>query len=107
MKATDYTTRKTTEIQPIAYEMEDENTLYIYDANTTRPIWYRNGKWFIDLDTDYAGRNINTDDDAERIEGLSGADEDEYEEYVNKQLEAYGLKLGEFHDWNEYDLIEI
>ncbi len=98
MKATDYTTRKTTEIQPIAYEMEDENTLYIYDANTTRPIWYRNGKWFIDLDTD---------DDAERIEGLPEANDDEYEEYVNKQLEAYGLKLGEFHDWNEYDLIEI
>lgn len=88
-----------TEITPIAYRVQD--TLYMYDRRAGRPIWWQ-GYWIIDLAADY--ERENPDEDATT---LTIPHSEEWETTVNRELAHYGLTLGTFHDWNEYELIEL
>lgn len=66
----------------------DFSTIFITDANY-RGLWL-NGDldWLIDL-------KEGDIDDAERIEGIFGADEEEWETSTNEKLSDYGFRLGE------------
>ena len=56
--------------------------------------------------------NVNTnktiDTDADKIEDVYGADEDEWEAAANAKLAEYGLKLGAFDEeaGDRYELVE-
>lgn len=51
----------------------------------------------------------NLDYDAEKIEDVYGADEDEWEAAANAKLAEYGLKLGAFDEeaGGRYELVEV
>lgn len=66
----------------------DFSTIFITDA-TCRGLWL-NGDldWLIDV-------KEGDIDDAERIEGIFGADEEEWEASANEKLADYGFRLGD------------
>ena len=49
------------------------------------------------------------DHDAEKIEGVYGEDEEEWEAAANKLLADYGFKLGAFDEesGDRYELVEV
>ena len=59
--------------------------------------------WQIDLEDG----NLNYD--SEKIEGVYGENEDEWEAVANKLLAGYGFKLGAFDEeaGDRYELVEI
>lgn len=103
--ATDINTGKIITIKPIAICRDDAcDTLLIADANTGKGIWigYYDFNWRIDLERG----DLNYD--AEKIEGVYGEDEEEWEAAANKLLADYGFKLGAFDEeaGDRYELVE-
>lgn len=96
----DYDTYKEVTVTPMAvFRYGDFSTIFITDA-TYCGLWLNGGlDWLIDV----KGGDI---DDAERIEGIFGADEDEWEASANEKLAAYGFRLGPL-DGNRYYLIAL
>lgn len=77
----------------------DFSTIFITDANY-RGLWLnRDLDWLIDV-------KEGDIDDAERIEGIFGADEDEWEASADEKLADYGFRLGPL-DENRYYLIAL
>lgn len=91
-----------TVVKPVAvYADHSYDTLLIIDAISGKGMWYGFGaQWFINTKSDYS--------DPERIEGIFGADEDEWVSAANEKLEWYGLKLGAFDEvaGDRYELVE-
>lgn len=102
--ATDINTGKTIAVKPIAICQSDAcDTLLIADANTGKGIWMGYDlNWQIDPECG------NLNHDAEKIEGVYGADEEEWEAAANKLLADRGFKLGAFNEeaGDRYDLVE-
>lgn len=85
----DYDTYKEVTVTPMAvFGYGDFSTIFITDA-AYRGLWL-NGDldWLIDV-------KEGDIDDAERIEGIFGADEDEWEASANERLAGYGFRLGD------------
>lgn len=104
--ATDINTGRIIAIKPIAICQSDAcDTLLIADANTGKGIWmgYYDFNWRIDPECG------NLDYDAEKIEDVYGADEDEWKAAANELLADYGFKLGAFDEeaGDRYELVEI
>lgn len=103
--AIDINTNKTITVKPIAVCQSNAcDTLLIADANTGRGLWMGYElDWQIDLE------DGNLSYDAEKIEGVYGADEDEWEAAANKLLAHYGFKLGAFDEeaGDRYELVEV
>lgn len=104
--ATDINTGRIIPIKPIAICQSDAcDTLLIADANTGKGIWigYYDFNWRIDPECG----NLNYD--AEKIEGVYGGDEEEWEAAANKLLANYGFKLGAFDEeaGDRYELVEV
>lgn len=102
--AIDINTGKIITVKPIAICQSDAcDTLLIADANTGKGIWIGYDlNWQIDLE------NGDLDHDAEKIEGVYGADKEEWETAANKLLANYGFKLGVFdkESGDRYELVE-
>lgn len=102
--ANDIATGKAIFVKPVAvYADRSYNTLLIVDANTGKGMWYGfDAQWYIDTEYDYSGHN------AEHVEGVFGANEDEWVAAANEKLEWYGLKLGVFDEvsGDRYELVE-
>ncbi len=102
--AIDTNTNKTITVKPIAICQSDAcDTLLIADANTGKGLWMGYElNWQIDPE------NGNLNYDAEKIEGVYGGDEEEWEAAANKLLANYGFKLGAFDKeaGDRYELIE-
>ena len=85
----DYDTYKEVTVTPMAvFGYGDFSTIFITD-DAYRGLWF-NGD--LDWPVDVKEGDI---DDAERIEGIFGADEDEREASANEKLADYGLRLGD------------
>lgn len=96
----DYDTYKEVTVTPMAvFGHGDFSTIFITDANY-RGLWL-NGDldWLIDV-------KEGDIDDAERIEGIFGADEDEWKASANEKLADYGFRLGPLNG-NTYYLISL
>lgn len=102
--ATNVNTNKTIDIKPIVIEQSDAcDVLLLADANTGRGIWMGYDlEW--QIDPEYG----NLDTDADKIEDVYGADEEEWEAAANAKLAEYGLKLGDFDEkaGDRYELVE-
>lgn len=84
----DYDTYKEVTVTPMAvFGSGDFSTVFITDA-AYRGLWL-NGDldWLIDV-------KEGDIDDAERIEGIFGVGEDEWEASANEKLADYGFRLG-------------
>lgn len=103
--ATDINTGRIIAIKPIAICQSDAcDTLLIADANTGNGIWMGYDlNWQIDLE------DGDIDHDGEKIEGVYGGDEEEWEAAANKLLADYGFKLGAFDEeaGDRYELVEV
>lgn len=104
--AIDLDTNKVIEVQPVAvYESSAYDTLLIINGNTGKPLAYSDitREWY--TDSAYDG---DTTHSAERVEGVYGADEEEWEAAANELLAHYGLKLGAFDEeaGDRYELVE-
>ena len=104
--AIDLNTNEVINVQPVAvYASSAYDTLLIVDGNTGNPLSYSDITRESYTDSAY-------DDDAahsaERVEGVYGADEEEWEAAANEKLAEYGLKLGAFDEeaGDRYDLVE-
>lgn len=103
--AIDINTNKTVTVKPIAICQSDAcDTLLIADANTGRGIWMG---YELDWQIDLEDESLNYD--AEKIEGVYGGDEEEWEAAANKLLADYGFKLGAFDEeaGDRYELVEV
>nr|UVX91887.1 MAG: hypothetical protein [Bacteriophage sp.] len=96
----DCNTYKEVTVTPMAvFGFGDLSTIFITDA-TYRGLWLNGAlDWLIDV-------KEGDIDDAERIEGIFGADEDEWEASANEKLADYGFRLGPL-DGNRYYLIAL
>lgn len=99
----DYDTYKEITVTPTAvFGYGDFNTIFITDA-AYRGLWL-NGDldWLIDI-------KEGDIDDAERIEGIFGADEEEWEASANEKLADYGFRLGDLdkEHGNRYFLVAL
>lgn len=99
----DYDTYKEVTVTPIAvFGYGDLSTIFITDAT------YRGLRLNGDLDWLIDDKEGDIDD-AERIEGIFGADEEEWEASANKKLADYGFRLGDLdkeHD-DRYFLVAL
>lgn len=103
--AIDINTNKAITVKPIAICQSDAcDTLLIADANTGKGLWMG-----YELDWQIDPGDGNLDYDAEKIEGVYGGDEDEWEAAANKLLADYGFKLGAFDKeaGDRYELVEV
>lgn len=102
--AIDINTNKAITVKPIAICQSDAcDTLLIADANTGKGLWIGYElNWQIDLE------DGDLDHDAEKIKGVYGEDEEEWEAAANKLLADYGFKLGAFDEeaGDRYELVE-
>lgn len=104
--AIDFDTNEVVNVQPVAvYESSAYDTLLIINGNTGKPLVYSDitREWY--TDSSYDGDLAHS---AERVEGVYGADEEEWEAAANKQLAYCGLKLGKFDEeaGDRYELVE-
>nr|DAJ09998.1 MAG TPA: hypothetical protein [Caudoviricetes sp.] len=104
--AIDLNTNEVIDVQPVAvYASNAYDTLLIVDGNTGNPLAYSDitREWY--TDSAYDGDAAHS---AERVEGVYGADEEEWEAAANKLLDYYGLKLGAFDEkaGDRYELVE-
>lgn len=85
----DYDTHEEVAVTPMTvFGYGDFSTIFITDA-AYRGLWLnRDLDWLIDV-------KEGDIDDAERIEGIFGADEDEWEASANEKLADYGFRLGD------------
>ena len=94
--AIDFDTNERITVQPVAvYESSAYDTLLIINGNTGKPLVYSDitREWY--TDSAYDGELTHA---AERVEGVYGADEEEWEAAANEKLAEYGLKLGAFDE---------
>lgn len=86
----DSDTYKEVTVTPMAvFGYGDFSTVFITDA-TYRGLWLNEDlDWLIDV-------KEGGIDDAERINDIFGADEDEWEASANEKLADYGFSLGDF-----------
>ena len=102
--ANDVATDKVIAVKPVAvYADQSYDTLLIIDSNTGKGMWYGfDAQWYIDTECDYSDHN------AEHVEGVFGADEDEWAAAANDKLGDYGLRLGAFDEVSSdrYELVE-
>ncbi|UVX69676.1 MAG: hypothetical protein [Namikivirus sakae] len=98
--AKDFDTEKEVIVTPMAvFGLGDFSTIFITDA-AGRGLW-------LDCDLDWRVDAEEGDiDDAERIEGIFGADEEEWEVSANEKLADYGFRLGDL-DGDRYSLIAL
>lgn len=92
-------------VQPVAvYGSSAFDTLVIVDGDTGRGLWFDpvTREWYTDLRDDDLGYT------AERIDGIYGSYETDWEAAADAKLAGYGLKLGEFDEANgdRYTLVE-
>lgn len=102
--AIDINTNKTITVKPIAICQSDAcDTLLIADANTCKGLWMG-----YELDWQIDPEDGNLGHDAEKIEGVYGGNEEEWEAAANKLLADYGFKLGVFDEeaGDSYELVE-
>lgn len=102
--AIDINTNKTITVKPVAiYQSDACDTLLIADANTGKGIWMG-----YDLDWQIDPEDGDLDHDAEKVEGVYGEDEEEWEAAANAKLAEYGFKLGAFDEeaGDRYELVE-
>lgn len=85
----DYDTYEEVTVTPMAvFGYGDFSTIFITDA-AGRGLWLDGAlDWLIDAEE-------GDIDDAERIEGVFGADDKEWEASANEKLADYGFRLGE------------
>lgn len=102
--AIDINTDEAVAVRPIAICRSGAcDTLLIADANTGKGLWMGYGRdWWIDPE------DGDLDHDAEKIEGVYGGDEDEWEAAADELLAGYGLRLGAFDEeaGDRYELVE-
>lgn len=102
--AIDINTGKIVTVKPIAiYGSDAFDTLLIADATTGKGMWMGfDARWYIDMEY---GDLIHT---AERIEGIYGSYETEWDAAANRKLADYGFRLGAFDEEAEdrYELVE-
>lgn len=98
--AKDFETNEEAIVTPMAaFGFGDLSTIFITDA-AGRGLW-------LDCDSDWRIDAEEGDiDDAERIEGIFGADEEEWEASANEKLADYGFRLGDL-DGDRYSLIAL
>lgn len=90
--AKDFDPEKEVIVTPmVVFGLGDSSTIFITDA-AGRGLW-------LDCDLDWRV-------DAERIEGIFGADEEEWETSANEKLADYGFRLGDL-DGGRYSLIAL
>jgi hypothetical protein len=102
--AIDINTNETISIKPIVIAQSGAwDVLLLADANTGKGIWMG-----YDLDWQIDPEDGDLDHDADKIEGVYGADEDEWEAAANAKLAEYGFKLGDFDEkaGDRYTLVE-
>lgn len=104
--AIDLNTNEVIDVQPTAvYASSAYDTLLIVDGNTGNPLAYSDitREWY--TDSAYDGDAAHS---AERVEGVYGADEEEWQAAANELLAGYGLKLGAFDEkaGDRYELVE-
>lgn len=105
--ATEFTTGAKVIVNPIAIHRPNaaHEMLLIADSNTGNGLWFdpNDCEWYINLQGD-----SNLMYDAEVIEGVYGADENEWEAAANARLAAYGFQLGEFDEaaGDRWELVE-
>ena len=103
--ATDINTGRIITVKPIAICQSDAcDTLLIADANTGKGLWMGD-----DIDWQIDPEDGDLDHDAEKIEGVYGEDEEEWEAAADKLLADYGFKLGAFDEeaGDRYELVEV
>ena len=98
--AKDFNSDEEVTVTPMAvFGLGDFSTIFITDA-AGRGLW-------LDCDLDWRIDAEEGDiDDAERIEGVFGADEEEWEASANEKLADYGFRLGDL-DGDRYSLISL
>lgn len=98
--AKDFSSDKEITVTPMAvFGLGDLSTIFITDV-TGRGLW-------LDCDLDWCIDAEEGDiDDAERIEGIFGADEEEWAASANEKLADYGFRLGTL-DGGRYSLIAL
>lgn len=105
LTALDIHTNETVAIQPIVIAQSGAwDVLLLADANTGKGIWMG-----YDLDWQIDPEDGDLDHDADKIEGVYGADEDEWEAAANAKLAEYGFKLGDFDEktGDRYELVQL
>lgn len=102
--AIDINTNENISIKPIAiYQSDAFDVLLLADANTGKGIWRGfDYQWYTDPE------DGDLDHDADKIEDVYGADEEEWEAAANAKLAEYGFKLGDFDEkaGDRYTLVE-
>ena len=102
--AIDINTNENISIKPIAiYQSDAFDVLLLADANTGKGIWRSfDYQWYTDPE------DGDLDHDADKIEDVYGADEEEWEAAANAKLAEYGFKLGDFDEktGDRYTLVE-
>lgn len=102
--AIDINTDENISIKPIAiYQSDAFDVLLLADANTGKGIWRGfDYQWYTDPE------DGDLDHDADKIEDVYGADEEEWEAAANAKLAEYGFKLGDFDEkaGDRYTLVE-
>ena len=102
--AIDINTNENIPIKPIAiYQSDAFDVLLLADANTGKGIWRGfDYQWYTDPE------DGDLDHDADKIEDVYGADEEEWEAAANAKLAEYGFKLGDFDEkaGDRYTLVE-
>ena len=102
--AIDIDTNENISIKPIAiYQSDAFDVLLLADANTGKGIWRGfDYQWYTDPE------DGDLDHDADKIEDVYGADEEEWEAAANAKLAEYGFKLGDFDEkaGDRYTLVE-
>jgi hypothetical protein len=98
--AKDFDTDKEVIVTPMTvFGRGDFTTVFVTDADG-RGLW-------LDCDLDW---RVNAEEgdisDAERIDGIFGADDEEWEASANEKLADYGFRLGDL-DGDRYSLIAL
>jgi hypothetical protein len=103
--ATDVATGERVTVKPVAVcAGYSYDVLLILDAVTGKGMWYDfDGRWYIDSESECVHCC------AERVEGVFGEDEDEWEACANDFLADYGFRLGAFDEvlGDRYELVEV
>lgn len=78
-------------IPTAVFDVDTTSTIYIVDRRYHALRFAGDGQWFVDS-------KPGNYEYAERVDGIVGEDDDEWEGCANDKLADYGLRLGEFDD---------
>lgn len=103
--ANDIATGRKITVKPVAvYAGYSYNVLLILDAVTGKGMWCDlDARWYVDTESECANCC------AERVEGVFGEDEEEWEAVAGERLGEYGFRLGAFDEvaGDRYELVEV